>query len=861
MANQADVRVRLSAEGQAEVIAAFQKVALEGKKSAKDTGAAFADLNKQFKEVGATLLGGLGIALVAEKFAAFFKHTLEGAEGMTRLSKQTGLSTDAIQAFARAARETGVQQEAVNAGIAKFTTQIGKAEIGSKQSAAALSDLGLSVKAIASLSADQRLLAVAEALAAIQDPARRARIEVGLFGRAGVELDQALVKVGTEGFAPFIKHLRDLGIFLDTETIRQLKGAQESMRTLGDEVKGLATQFLVGLVPALTAAGDSLAKATTGEGVSGFKTLGTLVGNVLSAILFSLEAVGKGIAATVARVTSAVSGLVGAAGKAIHGNFAAAAAELRAGAERDTAIIEAYAADIKGTFKDLFGEKPKAAEAPAAATDTGAEGARADALAKARLALLTARLESELKLYEAHARLLEAADKQLYDEGEITLKEYYARRARIISDELDKQIATAKAKRAAEAALTVDINDPVAQINQRTQLARLDGEIALLQVKRAADLAANTNAEALAQEKLYRDTIRAEETLLTIEGRRADAARLKLGVELEALDVELRKAGVPAADRSAAEATFGQQGLAKIDFTEKTAEAVAALSQLDSARKQIQNQVRDGELFSIDAAQRIVQLDRDRLPALQAQAEELLVLAHTTGDAMDVAKAEAYKEKIDQIAASTNQLGVQTAQVRAGIENAIGSGINKFLTDAVSGTKNLKSAFRDMALSILADLEKIAIKLLEEEALKAIFGAAGGGGSGGLIAGVIGAFAGGAATGGQVRGPGTSKSDSIPIMVSDKEFVVNAESATQPGVLPLLQAINAGQLRGVGSAPGVPKFAAGGQVGGAAAGPAIKLVNVLDPTALGDHLATAAGERAVLNVIARNPGKIRSSLG
>ena len=101
---------------------------------------------------------------------------------------------------------------------------------------------------------------------------------MALFGRAGVELDQALVKVGTEGFAPFINHLRELGVFLDTDTIAQLKRAQESMRTLGDEVKGLATQFLVGLVPALTAAGDSLAKATMGEGVSGFKSLGTLVG-------------------------------------------------------------------------------------------------------------------------------------------------------------------------------------------------------------------------------------------------------------------------------------------------------------------------------------------------------------------------------------------------------------------------------------------------------------------------------------------------------------------------------------------------------------------------------------------------------
>lgn len=43
---------------------------------------------------------------------------------------------------------------------------------------------------------------------------------------------------------------------------------------------------------------------------------------------------------------------------------------------------------------------------------------------------------------------------------------------------------------------------------------------------------------------------------------------------------------------------------------------------------------------------------------------------------------------------------------------------------------------------------------------------------------------------GQVRGPGTSTSDSIPAYVSDKEFIVRAESVGLPGVLPLLQFIN-----------------------------------------------------------------------
>jgi len=61
---------------------------------------------------------------------------------------------------------------------------------------------------------------VAKRLADIADPARRARDEMALFGRSGVELDQALIKVGEEGLSPFIKHMQELGIFLDPRPSR-----------------------------------------------------------------------------------------------------------------------------------------------------------------------------------------------------------------------------------------------------------------------------------------------------------------------------------------------------------------------------------------------------------------------------------------------------------------------------------------------------------------------------------------------------------------------------------------------------------------------------------------------------------------
>ncbi|HEJ6001850.1 TPA: phage tail length tape measure family protein [Pseudomonas aeruginosa] len=73
-------------------------------------------------------------------------------------------------------------------------------------------------------------------------------------------------------------------------------------------------------------------------------------------------------------------------------------------------------------------------------------------------------------------------------------------------------------------------------------------------------------------------------------------------------------------------------------------------------------------------------------------------------------------------------------------------------------------------------------------------GAAGGTGGGGwLQLGMSAAsayFGGGFADGGQVRGPGTPTSDSIPAWLSDQEVVIRAAAATQPGMTPLLLDIN-----------------------------------------------------------------------
>lgn len=107
------------------------------------------------------------------------------------------------------------------------------------------------------------------------------------------------------------------------------------------------------------------------------------------------------------------------------------------------------------------------------------------------------------------------------------------------------------------------------------------------------------------------------------------------------------------------------------------------------------------------------------------------------------------------------------------------------------------------------------------------------------VSGGIGIF--GFASGGYISGPGTSTSDSIPAMLSNGEYVINADAVSRVGA-PLLDAINQGRS--------IRHFASGGLVSGSGgggiilkAGSTVQLnVSALDASSFVDFLRNGGGD-------------------
>lgn len=163
-------------------------------------------------------------------------------------------------------------------------------------------------------------------------------------------------------------------------------------------------------------------------------------------------------------------------------------------------------------------------------------------------------------------------------------------------------------------------------------------------------------------------------------------------------------------------------------------------------------------------------------------------------------KATTYEEKVRLMNEALQkydeeQQKINTISKIQQTSNQLAKDFSGAITDWITGAQSFGDAMKNILQQLIAQLIQAAIY--------ATIVAACTGGGGGFAARWKGAFGKVFATGGSVDGPGTGTSDSIPAMLSNGEYVLNAQAVDRLGV-PFLNGLNTGRLRG---------FASGGLVG------------------------------------------------
>lgn len=546
----------------------------------------------------------------------------------------------------------------------------------------------------------------------------------------------------------------------------------------------------------------------------------------------------------------------------------------------------------------------------------GQSAGKADAAVSTRLSADREQAEAALALLKDGLARQQAALDAALEDRLISTRDYYAQKAAIEQREIDAEIARQTAL-LAEARRTQ--SDPRAsesdRIRAKGEVAKIESELIVLNNRRADIEQANARKAAAAERELADALAQAREELAQLTGTDTAADR-RAAIERSYRDLRARliaesdTAGVQIIDRLI-DVKAAQANLARLEQ-----EWRLVTERLRNAQEAIQIQSQAGLLTEAQARRQIVALQQQSA----AEMERLL-------PAMQQAAQAIGPEAVNRVAAWRNELERTRLVVDelAPLWNRIGEGFGNALQGMVTGAQTLReglsSIFRSISDAFLQQMviqpfqqwvamqarmlamklgftqqeaaieraaaaQSVAQKSAETTAKVSMDAAQAGAGAAAsqasipyvgpvlaiaamaaMVAAVM-ALLGNIkkfASGGYVRGPGTSTSDSIPARLSAGEYVIRAAAVKRVGVA-FLDAIN-----GLKAPPGWDgqrlAFAAGGLVPAVNVPPAqpqvnqaVRIVNAIDPGVTHDHLQTPAGERVILNIIGRNARAVRAAL-
>ena len=142
-------------------------------------------------------VGGLNGALkvfagvmAAGAFTRFIKGAIDSADSFGKMSDQTGIAANTLQAYVNAGKLAGIEQATIDKGLRRLSQSMREADQGVATYSDSFNALGLSVRdADGNLKSNEQVLGeIADRFADMPDGATKAALAMEIFGRSGASM-------------------------------------------------------------------------------------------------------------------------------------------------------------------------------------------------------------------------------------------------------------------------------------------------------------------------------------------------------------------------------------------------------------------------------------------------------------------------------------------------------------------------------------------------------------------------------------------------------------------------------------------------------------------------------------------------
>ena len=200
--------------------------------------------------------GGLGKLKVAMASAFAVVGIVRSLRALTMfgstlsdLANQSGLTTDQFQALELASLKAGVSQEKIRTVTSKLAVTLGQAKTGMKTYVDLFDKAGISFKEVQNMDMAGAIQKLSEAFTEAEPGTVEYGAILELLGtRSGAQMKEVLASIAEETLPGLTQKFRESGDVIDSNMIKQLDSAEDSIQLFSRRIKSsaiIALDFLI----------------------------------------------------------------------------------------------------------------------------------------------------------------------------------------------------------------------------------------------------------------------------------------------------------------------------------------------------------------------------------------------------------------------------------------------------------------------------------------------------------------------------------------------------------------------------------------------------------------------------------------
>ncbi len=253
---------------QRQIETAAKKAGASVKRLEKTSAASAIKMSGAFGGVGKMLgtLGiGLGIGIALRGIKSIISETITFTDQIGKLSTRLGESTEFLSEMGFVAERSGVTFQAMSVGIQRANRRMAEAREGFGEAKKVLEELDLELNNTdgSARNFEQILPDLADKINGLSSEQDKLRIAFKLFDTEGVSFLQFL-KSGSSGIAQLRTEARTLGLSLDKDATNKAAQAADALTDFQGATKGLTTEIVISLLPALSDWTEGMTTLITG---------------------------------------------------------------------------------------------------------------------------------------------------------------------------------------------------------------------------------------------------------------------------------------------------------------------------------------------------------------------------------------------------------------------------------------------------------------------------------------------------------------------------------------------------------------------------------------------------------------------